>query len=213
MRKTILLVLLFTGTWQVSSAQTWSEWLNQKKTQKKYLLQQIAALEVYKNFLSKGYGIVKDGTDLVGSITRGEFDLHADFFGNLKLVSAEVRQHSRAEDIVKLRQHMAQDRINMKKLIGSKPFLSVNEKENYENWYAAIAQAADKDLDELKMLLTDGTLELSDAERIKRIAALHVSMQQKYSQQRKFSNSMKGMITTRQQQIDESRALRKMYGF
>ena len=42
-------------------AQTLAEWVSQKVTQKKYLLQQIAALQVYSGYLSKGYSIAKDG--------------------------------------------------------------------------------------------------------------------------------------------------------
>ena len=42
------------------SAQTVAEWFRQKATQRKYLLQQIAALHVYSGYLSKGYSIAKD---------------------------------------------------------------------------------------------------------------------------------------------------------
>jgi hypothetical protein len=38
---------------QVSTAQTWSEWFSQKKTQKKYLLEQVAALKIYAGYLKK----------------------------------------------------------------------------------------------------------------------------------------------------------------
>ena len=50
------------------TAQTWAEWFRQKATQKKYLLQQIAALHVYSGYLSKGYSIAKDGLNTIKSI-------------------------------------------------------------------------------------------------------------------------------------------------
>ncbi len=46
----VSIIILFTET---LSAQTSAEWLSQKKTQKKYLVQQIAALDVYAGYLSK----------------------------------------------------------------------------------------------------------------------------------------------------------------
>ena len=60
-------------------AQTFSEWFRQKKTQKKYLLQQIAALQVYIGYAQKGYRIAKEGLTTIGGFTKGEFDLHSDF--------------------------------------------------------------------------------------------------------------------------------------
>lgn len=213
MKKIIcVLILAFITCSQVLNAQTFGEWFNQKKTQKKYLLQQIAALEAYKSLLSNGYGIVKDGTNLIGSITKGEFNLHADFFAGLKLVSPELKQKSRAADIIELRNKMEQDRKDMQRLIVEKDFISAAEKKRYALWYQNIATEADGDLEDLKMLLTDGTLDLEEAERIKRIDALFTDMQRKYGQQRKFSNSLKQTLLQRQQKIEDAKILRKMYG-
>ncbi|WP_433863901.1 hypothetical protein [Sphingobacterium thalpophilum] len=206
----IIITLLYCS--QSLNAQTLGEWFNQKKTQKRYLIEQIAALEAYKSFLSKGYGIVKDGTNLIGTITRGEWNLHADFFNGLKIVSPELKQKSKAEEIIKIRNLMDQDRRQMEKLISEKEFIVIGEKKKYENWYANIGTDADGDLQDLKMLLTDGSLELEEAERIKRIEAVYNSIQHKYSQQRKFSNSLKQTILQREQKIEESKILKKMYG-
>lgn len=206
----IIITLLYCS--QSLNAQTLGEWFNQKKTQKRYLIEQIAALEAYKSFLSTGYGIVKDGTNLIGTITRGEWNLHADFFNGLKIVSPEPKQKSKAEEIIKIRNQMDQDRRQMEKLISEKEFIAIGEKKKYENWYANIAADADGDLQDLKTLLTDGSLELEEAERIKRIEAVYNSIQHKYSQQRKFSNSLKQTILQREQKIEESKILKKMYG-
>ncbi|WP_142685744.1 hypothetical protein [Chitinophaga polysaccharea] len=211
MKRTIL-VLSSVCSISLAQAQTFGEWFNQKKTQKKYLIQQIAALEAYKSVLSKGYEIVKDGTQLIGTITNGEFNLHADFFSGLKLVSPELKQKSRASDIVALRNQMELDRKDMERLISEKDFISVQEKQRLKAWYHNIAIDADADLEELKMLLTDGSLQLEEAERIKRIDVLFTGMQRKYSQQRKFSNNLKQTILQRQQKIEDSKILKKMYG-
>ena len=47
-------------------AQTFAEWFQQKSTQKKYLLQQIAALQVYAAYYKAGNNIAHNG---LGSIT------------------------------------------------------------------------------------------------------------------------------------------------
>ena len=52
--KTAMPILLFLFVSMLLSAQTTAEWFNQKATQKKYLIQQIAALQVYIGYLQKG---------------------------------------------------------------------------------------------------------------------------------------------------------------
>ncbi len=63
--KTILLVIATVLLFQSANAQTWDEWFKQKKTQKKYLVQQIAALRVYLDYLKKGYTVVHNGLNTI----------------------------------------------------------------------------------------------------------------------------------------------------
>ncbi|MBK8088802.1 MAG: hypothetical protein IPK31_13170 [Chitinophagaceae bacterium] len=53
MKKIILLPVIATFLFNAANAQTLNEWVNQKSTQKKYLLQQIAALQVYIGYAKK----------------------------------------------------------------------------------------------------------------------------------------------------------------
>ena len=83
-----------------SSAQTTDEWLNQKATQKKYLLQQIAALQVYIGYAKKGYNIVSGGVNTIRNIKNGDFNLHRDFFNRLKNVNPAIRWYAKVADII-----------------------------------------------------------------------------------------------------------------
>ena len=57
-------------------AQTFSEWFRQKKTQEKYLIQQIAGLEVYAGYLKKGYKIFDTGSKTISKIKSGDLNMH-----------------------------------------------------------------------------------------------------------------------------------------
>ena len=70
MKKCFLCIVLLITT-ILCNAQGLSEWFNQKATQKKYLLQQIAALQVYIGYLQKGYSIAKTGLTTIGNIKNG----------------------------------------------------------------------------------------------------------------------------------------------
>lgn len=81
----LVFLLLFVGT--NAFGQTWGEFFSQKKTQKKYLLEQLVALKMYAGYLKKGYDIVGSGIGTVWDIKNGEFSLHSTFFSSLKSVN------------------------------------------------------------------------------------------------------------------------------
>lgn len=116
MKKISVFLILFSLS-ATLYAQTWNEWFQQKKTQIKYLTQQMAALQVYKGYLSKGYQIAKGGLHTIGDIKNGEFNLHQAFFSSLSHLNPSVQRYSRIGDIIALQ-------------------LNINKqyKRFYENW-------------------------------------------------------------------------------
>jgi hypothetical protein len=58
--------------------------LNQKGSQIKNLVKQIALLKVYLEALRNGYEIAKTGLKTISDIKKGDFQLHLDYFDGLK---------------------------------------------------------------------------------------------------------------------------------
>ncbi|MGF7231958.1 hypothetical protein [Arachidicoccus sp.] len=88
----LLSLALCVGCTTKLSAQTFAEFFKQKQTQKKYLLQQVAALEAYTQLAKKGYAIVGSGLRLIGAIKSGKCSLDKEYFDGL----------NSAEDMAKL---------------------------------------------------------------------------------------------------------------
>ena len=63
--KKLLSVSILIMCFNLCHAQTWAEWFQQKQTQKKYLIEQIAALQVYLGYAKKGYDIASKGIHLL----------------------------------------------------------------------------------------------------------------------------------------------------
>src|SRR5215470_7473984 len=101
MKKIFAPIILIVLTYQCQ-AQSFDVWFQQKKTQKKYLLQQIAALQVYLDYLEKGYSISKEGLGMIQDLKNGEFVLHDSFFNSLKIVNPVVRKGAEVTEIVAL---------------------------------------------------------------------------------------------------------------
>src|SRR6185503_17196327 len=76
---------------QHSYAQTFAEWFSQKKTQIKYLTEQIAALNACETSLRQGYNMMKSEWGAIGNFKNGEFNLHQDYYSSLSQVNPQVK--------------------------------------------------------------------------------------------------------------------------
>ena len=89
MKKILTIFLLVIAS--CVQAQNWQEWTQQKKTQIKYLVSQIAAYQVYATYVEKGYVIAKKGLTAIQNIKKGDFSLHDEYFTSLKNVNPKIK--------------------------------------------------------------------------------------------------------------------------
>lgn len=195
--KKILLFLLLVSAASGLQAQTFAEWFQQKKTQKKYLLQQIAALQVYIGYAQKGYNIAKEGLTTIGGFTKGEFNLHTDYFNSLKSVSPEIKRYAKVADIIALQIKIVQNYNRTYRQINSSDAFLNDELAYISRVFGRLLDDCDKTLDELITITTDSKLEMKDNERIDRIDKLYLDMQDKFTFSQSFSNDAKSLAASR----------------
>ncbi len=197
MKKILLFLSLFMSAMGSLQAQTFAEWFNQKQTQRKYLLQQIAALQVYIGYAKKGYNIAKEGLNTIGGFTRGEFNLHTDYLNSLKSVNPEIRRYTKVADIIALQVKIVQNYNHTYGRLNSSDAFSNDELAYIRRVFGRLLNDCDKSLDELITITTDGKLEMKDDERIARIDKLYLDMQDKYTFSQSFSNDAKSLAASR----------------
>ncbi len=201
------LLVLFTGRLQ---AQTFEEWFDQKNTQRKYLLQQIAALQVYIGYLQKGYSIAKDGLHTISGFTKGEWDFHTDYFNSLKAVNPEVKRYTRVADIISLQIKIVKCCQQTSRQVAGSDAFSSSEVGHINKVFNTLLDDCSKSIDELINVTTDGKLEMKDNERMERIDKLYADMQDKLTFSQSFSNDTKLLAASRMKEkndIETSRAL------
>jgi hypothetical protein len=187
-------------------AQTWNEIFKQKKTQKIYLLQQIAALEVYIGYAKKGYDIVGKGIHTVKDITDGEFGLHRNFFASLATVNPAIKGSAAVASV----------------LDGGLGVISVlkswkSSGLNLNDWaFVSLVKSnllteCAAGLEELLLVITSGKLELTDDERLKRLEHLRASMQDKYEFALSFSGDLDQLIRQRERELNTIDQIRRWY--
>jgi len=191
-----------------AKAQTFAEWFSQKKTQKKYLLQQIAALQVYSGYLKTGYGIAKGGLGNIGGYITNEYGLHSGYYQHLKTVNPAIKNNSQVNDILRWQQDILKQTAAIKKQAG------LTTKEN--NYTAGVCKAlladCDANLHDLETVLSDDKTEMSDEERIRQIARLHAAMENNYRFAASFSSQLQIYVRSKQQEQNDQNTLKNLYG-
>jgi hypothetical protein len=167
-------------------AQTTDEWLNQDKTQIKYLLQQVAANEIYINDIEKGIKIAGQGLQTINDIRRGEFNLHSDFFRNLENVNPAIKKLARIADIISLQVQIIKESKSAIERIKNSDAFTPPERSYLQSVVDHLIGECEKDINDLTNIITGGKLQLTDDERIERINRLYKNMLDKFSFERSF---------------------------
>ncbi len=202
----VLFALLSSG----AKSQTFAEWFRQGATQKKYLLQQIAGLQLYIGYVQKSYSIAKQGLNTISDIKNGEFNLHKHYFNSLKSVNPKIKDYSKVADIIELQVNIMKVYKEAGRQVKHSGTFNGDEISYINGVFERLINDCTKVIDELITVTGSGQLEMKDDERLKRIDALYSDMEDKYIFIQSFSNEAKLLAASRieeQNDIQSSRAI------
>ncbi|SDH53373.1 hypothetical protein ACQ86K_12930 [Mucilaginibacter sp. P19] len=190
-----------------ANAQTFAEWFQQKKTQIKYLTEQIAALEQYSSYVKQGYRIAQSGWGGVSNWLKGEFNLHSTYYNSLRTVNLVIKNDPKADSIITYAQ-----RIPLQfDLMDSLSAIDDDTRNYIGKVKAAVLLETDKDLSELQLVMTDGKLEMSDDERIERLDGIYQRVRDKLGFSMAFCNGARMLIIQRNNSLNDLNTLRRLY--
>lgn len=210
--KTFLLLLFSLSVACHVKAQTFSEWFQQKKTQKKYLLQQIAALQLYIECAQKGYKIAQGGLSAISDFSKANFDLHSKYFNSLQTVNPQIRKYAKAAEIVALQVKIVGNYKSTYRKIKSSNAFSIDELNYVEKVFTTLLDDCEKTLDELITVTTNGKLQMKDDERMNRIDKIYLDMQGKLTFSDAFSNDATLLAASRIKEQTDIQASRWLQG-
>lgn len=199
------LLLLLCATATLGKAQGLGDWFNQAGEQKKYYLQQIAAYQAFESELKQGYNVVKHGLNGIRDINIAELNAHTAYYTSLSQVSPAVKNSSQVQDILGWQTAIVNS--------FNSPFNGLTGDE--QNYVAAVKTdlfaECNRDLTDLQNLLAAGTLQMTDDQRLKRLAQIHAAMLDKYRFTRSFCNSVRLLAAQRQQGVNDTQTLKTWY--
>jgi hypothetical protein len=180
--------------------------------QKKYMIQQIAALQVYIGYLQKGYSIAKKGLNVIGDLKKGEFNLHSTYFNSLKSVNPKIRNSEKVAGCITLQVQLLQVfNSTYQQLKQSKQF-SENELSYMHSVFTRLIEDCTVTIDELIEVTTSNKLEMKDDERLRRIDNLYNDLQTKNTFVQSFSSEAKVLAVSRLQDQDDVNTSRSING-
>jgi len=195
-----------------SYSQTLDEWTKQKKTQIKYLLQQIAANKVYLDYIEKGYGIAKEGLNTIQNFKKGDFSLHQEFFGSLSKVNPKIKSYTRVADIISWQMKIVKDMATVTRHLKESEQFTPEELNYTKVVFENLLEESLKNIDELYTIIASGELSMKDDERIKRIDQLYIEVQDKFSFCKSFSEECSVLTMQRLNDKVETELSRKLNG-
>ena len=212
MKKLVMITLLAVIYSAVhSQSPNWNELFQQKKTQRKYLIQQIAALKVYLEYLKKGYAIAQKGLTTIGDIKNGTFNLDKDYFNSLKQVSPVVKNSPKVDDILLYQHSIIRDFRKLYEDCRNEENFTPEEISYIEEVYKNMLTECADSIDELTLITTSGEAEMKDDERLLRLDKVHEDMLDKYSFTQDFIGSTRLLSLKRAKEKNQIKALQELH--
>jgi hypothetical protein len=212
MKKITLLLLLITGFVQISNAQIFSDFFQQKKAERKSLEQQIAALQVYMADLKNGYNAAQKGLTSISNIKNGDLGQHTGYFNSLKSISPNVANYPRAKDIITMQNEIQGVSFQTKQAVTKANVFSPSEIAYINDVFTRLNTDCLNTLQSLQDVTTTGKLQMKDDERIKRIDKLYAETQSQYDFAQSYGNSIKVMAMQKTKESNDIKAISTFYG-
>lgn len=190
--------------------QRFAEWFRQNKTQKEYLIEQIAHLKLYLELTEKGYQIAKEGLTTIGDIKRGEFKLHSNRFDSLRIVSAAVGSHPRLKQITDMHGRVNQICEKLAGELAKQAVFSQPQLDYIKGVLALVYDDCQGILYSMFDVIRSGNTAMTDDERLRRIDLLCARMQDNYLFAQSFAEQTRilaSQIKSEKTAIENSRAL------
>ncbi|MCR4029473.1 hypothetical protein [Flavobacterium panacis] len=200
-----LIILLFTGF-------LLNQGIHAQAKQRKELLLQIAALQVYMDYAKKGYSAVSKGLNFIGDVKTGEVNLHGDYFTSLLKINPRVRNYYKTAEIISLQFKIVKMYKSTYTKLKTDDLFQGNELDYIERSFERLLESCNETLDQLLVLTTDSELELKDDQRIDRIDELYKTMVGNYDFCLSFSNEAKLLSLSKSHEKRSAESTQSIYG-
>jgi hypothetical protein len=177
------------------------------------LILNIEKLVQLKNILQDmkdGYEILTTGYNAVKDLAEGNFSLHKVFLDGLLEVSPTVRHYKRIAQIVEMQLELVRTYKTAVKRFRLSELFSPMEMDYLEGVYARLYNSSMRNLEDLTMVITAGTMRMSDDERLTEIDRIYADMSDKLVFLRSFNEENSVLLFQKVNANKDVRVLREL---
>lgn len=180
--------------------------------QRKELLLQIAALQIYIGYAKKGYNVVKKGLNFIGDLKKGEVNLHSDYFNSLKNINPKVKNYSKIAEIILLQIQIIKSYKRTFSELNKSDLFHGDELDYMQRSFDRLLDNCNATLDELLTVTTEAKLEMTDDQRIERIDKLYQTMMDDYGFCENFCREAEMMYLSKAKENNDVKSGRVLHG-
>jgi hypothetical protein len=173
--------------------------------------QKLATMKRTLTQMYNAYPELRQGFEQIKSIAQGNFNLHKAFLDALLVVSPIVRDYPKVVRIIDNEAALVSEYQSASKVLGGAGF-SPATLAYFNGLYGNLLTGSLRNLDELAMVLTDGELRMSDAERLSTIDRIDRDMTSQLGTLRSF-NARAGILAGQMGvESNDINTMRGLYG-
>jgi len=158
------------------------------------------------------YTMLQKGYEEIKGLSKGTFSLHKAFLDGLLLVSPAVSSYSKVGGIITKEAYLISDYQSASGYYRGTGLFTPQELDGFSTNYSTFLGRGQKDVDELSLVITDGDLRMSDAERLSAIDRIDADMTRQLSLMHSFNNSVSIQAAQRTQEASDVGTVRGLYG-
>lgn len=201
----LLTVLLLASSWR---AKAQADEIQQLALNIEKLLQ-------FKQILSdmkKYYQIIEGGYNTVKNLSEGNFKLHQSFLDGLLQVSPAVRNYKKVGEIMRFQVLIVKEYRSAIISQRRSGLFNAGELDYMNSVYENLLQKSLRNLDDLAMVITAGTLRMSDDERLQAIDKIYDDMEDKVVFLQHFNSNASVLALQRAKEKKDINIIRSLEG-
>jgi hypothetical protein len=179
------------------------------------LLLDVEKLSQLKQILTEmyqEYTMLYNGYEKIKGLSQGTFSLHKVFLDGLLQVSPAVSSYTKVADIISKEANLIRDYQAASSHFRQSGLFTSQELDGFTVFYESVVQRAEKDIAELTMVITGGTLRMSDGERLSAIDRIDGDVTGQLSMLHGYNNGAALQEAQRAQAAGDIGAVRGLYG-
>jgi hypothetical protein len=176
-------------------------------------VEKLAQLKKILSGMKEGYTIVSQGYATISNISKGNFNLHDAFLNGLLEVSTAIKKYKRVADIIHMQSQIVQEYRTAENRFSVSGLFSGDELNYISSVYSNLLNKSLQNLGELSIVMTAGTLRMSDDERIAAIDRVYNGICGQLNFLRGFNDEASVLVMQRKRDLANTKAEQKLNGF